>query len=206
MRKLIFIIIVLTSRLFGQTDSLKTFALGLQTTLSSQFAEYFGSGLVLSYQNNRHQFNGSFDIHSISFYSKSQNIPGGQLGYSYLLRHPKRTFNFLLNCNFQYVQYAQGIGWAVRYNYLPTDPTYKEINLFRTRSFSQTLGVGFHFLIAKSVRPYFIFNGGYCYFKRTLSPTNESGYIREPREGISLALQFKLGLTIDLYSKKPHSS
>lgn len=205
LRQTVVIIIILTNQLLAQQDRQKSFALGLQTTGTSSMTPNIAFGLSLNYQYDRHQLNGAFDIYSISFYNKSVNIPGYQLGYSFFLRKPDKSFNTFINFNMLYVQYATGAIWPVRYNYLPTDEYTKSVNSWQIKSFANTLGIGINFKVFKIIRPFLIIGGGYNYFIRKNSPTNDTGYKGYETTATVPSIYIKLGLTVDLYADKKHS-
>lgn len=201
MRKLtVIIIFVLTNQLFGQSYKIKTFAIGINAAGTSSMTPDFSCGLSLQYSVNRHSAYCSLDMYQIIFMGKQGNIGGLQSGYNYYFFDIHKSFNVFGNCNLLYVQYGQGAGQPVPYNYLPTSNDIKEVNLYRTRSFVNTFGLGLNFTIAKIIRPYLVVGGGYNYFKTSISPTNDLGLGQGPKETIVPAFQLKIGLTADLYS------
>jgi hypothetical protein len=207
LKRIVISIIILSNHLFAQTEKYETFGIGLQTSGTSSMTPNIAFGISLNYQCNKHQFYGAFDIYSPSFYSKSTNIPGYQLGYSYMLREPHKKFNVFLNCNLLYVQFAQGALWAIKYNYLPIDKDYSDINLWRIKSFANTFGVGINFKLLKVVKPFLVISGGYNYFQTKNSPTNYNGYSSR-KEGASFvpSIQVKLGVTVDLFKNKKQTN
>ncbi len=197
-KRAIIVLCVLSNPIFGQKDSTVTFGIGANTHATMGAADW-GNGLTLHYSKKKHLVYAAVDLYWINFSSRSQNIPGYQIGYSYFLRSPLKRFNVFLNFNFLYSQYAYGTGWMIKYNYRPKYPD-DGMSTFRVQDFTNTIGIGIRGTMLKRAHPYLIIGGGFSHYT-----TKESPY--SPYHGnyqytiLDPALQLKFGLMVDIQSK-----
>ena len=177
----------------------KSFGLGFSYSLTMNTPNIANTP-YLFFKSNRHEFFSGLDVYNWRLYTGS--IFGLQAGYKFYFRRPEKIFNVYIAGNFQYVQFGQGILWAVPYNYLPNDVEHKDYNLLRTRSFSNTYGVGISLSFLKRFTFLLEFSGGYNYSETSFSPTNDTHmglYLLEPGSKTISTPFIKIGLGFKIY-------